>query len=99
MEFFAELRNQSVEHLGQVRFAILETDATLSILYYEDNEVKYGLLLFPDKYKAIKALPIDQPCACMFCGKIEEEVLAVDAFCPRCQHKKWALALNTKRIS
>jgi uncharacterized membrane protein YcaP (DUF421 family) len=99
MEFFAELRNQSVEHLGQVRYALLETDATLSILYYSDHEVKYGLPLFPDKYKAIKALPINQPCACMFCGRVEEELASVDAVCPRCHHKEWALALNTKRIS
>lgn len=99
MEFFAELRNQSVEHLGQVRYALLETDATLSLLYYEDNEVKYGLPLFPDKYKAIKALPVNHPSACMFCGRVVEELTTVDAICPRCHHKEWALALNTKRIS
>jgi uncharacterized membrane protein YcaP (DUF421 family) len=99
MEFFAELRNQSVEHLGQVRFALLETDATLSILYYPDEEVKYGLPLFPDKYKSLKTLPNNKPCACMFCGKIEEQLSTVDMMCPRCKHQEWTLALKTKRIS
>lgn len=99
MEFFAELRNQSVEHLGQVRLALIETDATLSILYYNDNEVKFGLPLFPDKYKPIKALPVDHPCACMFCGKIEVNLPSIHMACSRCNHHEWALALNTTRIS
>jgi len=99
MEFFAELRNQSVEHLGQVRYALLEIDATLSVLFYPDDDVKYGLPLFPSQYKAIKTLPINKPCACMFCGRVEEELIAIDAVCPRCHHNEWALALNTKRKS
>lgn len=98
MEFFAELRNQSVEHLGQVRYALLETDATLSILYYADEDVKYGLPLFPDKYKQLTTLPDNKPCACMFCGKIEQQLSAVDMICPRCNHHEWAIAMNTHRI-
>ncbi|WP_049065480.1 DUF421 domain-containing protein, partial [Acinetobacter seifertii] len=47
-EFFSEMRQQNVEHLGQVRTALLESDGILSLLYYEDEDVKWGLPLFPD---------------------------------------------------
>src|SRR5690606_18153319 len=32
-EFFMELRQQSVEHLGQVRLAILEVDGNISLFF------------------------------------------------------------------
>src|SRR5690554_7857574 len=31
-EFFAELRNHSIEHLGQVRFPLLEVDGTVGFI-------------------------------------------------------------------
>ncbi|MFW2780260.1 DUF421 domain-containing protein, partial [Acinetobacter baumannii] len=37
-EFFSEMRQQNVEHLGQVRTALLESDGILSLLYYEDED-------------------------------------------------------------
>jgi uncharacterized membrane protein YcaP (DUF421 family) len=42
-EFFTELRLKSVEHLGQVRKAYLETTGDASVYYYEDKDVRYGL--------------------------------------------------------
>ena len=38
-EFFMELRVNSVEQLGQVRLAILETNGQISVFYYPDEEV------------------------------------------------------------
>lgn len=46
-EFFAELRNHSIEHLGQVEIALLETDGTISIMRYDREHTRYGLPLFP----------------------------------------------------
>ena len=37
-EFFAEMRQQGVEHLGQVRTGLLETDGNFSILLYTSKE-------------------------------------------------------------
>ncbi len=36
-EFFSEMRQQNVEHLGQLELApaLLESDGILSLLYYE----------------------------------------------------------------
>ena len=99
MEFFTELRNQSIEHLGQVRYALLEPDASLSVLYYADDQVKYGLPLFPDKFKPIKDLPQNQPCACMYCGHVKWGLSTMDEVCPRCKHQKWTLAICTTRLT
>lgn len=40
------MRQQNVEHLGQVRTALLESDGILSLLYYEDEDVKWDFLYF-----------------------------------------------------
>lgn len=41
-EFFSELRIKSIEHLGQVQHAFIETSGEISVFYYKDEEVKYG---------------------------------------------------------
>lgn len=99
VEFFAELRNQSVEHLGQVRTAVLETDGTMSVLFYADDDVKFGLPLFPEVYKEADLSASDSVLACMHCGCIQQRNnIRKNSTCPRCKHGKWAKALNTKRI-
>lgn len=96
-EFFAELRNQNVEHLGQVRIGLLEVDGTISLLFYPDEDTKFGLPLFPDHYRAMNA-GTDHPVACMYCGYVCERLSDANTPCVRCQHRKWAVALNRKRI-
>lgn len=97
-EFFAELRNRSIEHLGQVRMALLEVDGTLSLLKYDNKDVRYGLPLFPNAYIKIDTMSEDPPYACMFCGKVMEELISADHICPRCDHREWTKALNTPYI-
>lgn len=41
-EFFMELRVNGIEHLGQIRLAIMETNGQISVYYFPDNEVKPG---------------------------------------------------------
>jgi uncharacterized membrane protein YcaP (DUF421 family) len=99
MEFFSELRNQSIEHLGQVRTALLETDGSMSVLFYEDSEVRYGLPLFPSDYTLVNPTATQEPVACMHCGYWTEVYLSPSTECPRCKRKKWTKAINTKRVS
>lgn len=95
MEFFSELRNLSIEHLGQVKMAVLETDGTMSVLKYKNEEVRYGLPLFPGHYIAIDPQQkLEGPVACMFCGYVID-LLALDKNCPKCNKDRWALAINT----
>lgn len=97
-EFFSELRQQNVEHLGQVRVGLIEPTGELSLFFYEDNEVKPGLPLIPavfgQKNKIIKTPGIY---ACTFCGNtaaINESA----AVCKVCKKEEWILALQKRRI-
>ncbi|HUH73240.1 MAG TPA: YetF domain-containing protein [Chitinophagales bacterium] len=97
-EFFGELRNQSIEHLGQVKIALLEVDGSLSILKFDHDHVKYGLPLFPNLYKEVKVDKIAGPYACMFCGNIVEKIDHTPYSCARCHSEKWSIAINNKYV-
>lgn len=96
MEFFAELRNESVEHLGQVRTAVLEIDGSISIIRYAPKELRYGLPLFPDDYKEIQLTEqVTGHFACMLCGRIET-VIRPNFKCPTCGRCRWTHAIRTE---
>lgn len=97
-EFFAELRNEGVSHVGQVQTAILETNGKLSIFFYPDTAVRPGLPVLPNLYNR-KSVDIAQPAlyACTNCGDCEE--LAHRAQCSRCGKDEWVLAIDNLRIT
>jgi uncharacterized membrane protein YcaP (DUF421 family) len=97
-EFFAELRMNSVEHLGQVKTAILETSGEISVYYYPDQEVRYGLPLLPDYYDNQSSLIVERGIyACTFCGNTCELNPGV-ATCQVCSKDVWISAMKTIRI-
>lgn len=97
-EFFLELRLKSIEHLGQVKYAYIETTGDISVYYYDDEEVKYGLpirpQLFSKKSKIIKEAGIY---ACTFCANTQE-IEPGGAECESCGKKEWVKAINTIRV-
>ena len=98
-EFFSELRVNSVEHLGQVKHAFIEPSGEVSIFYYEDEKVGYGLPILPSLFnKKNNIIPADGIYACTFCGHIEEQKPGTSK-CKICQREEWVEAINTKRIS
>ncbi|MEJ7780161.1 MAG: YetF domain-containing protein [Daejeonella sp.] len=98
-EFFAELRQQSISHLGQVEKAILETSGALSIYYYPDEKVKLGLPILPELFdKSIKRISNADYYACIFCGNVEKLAISAEHKCKKCGHNKWAKALKNCRI-
>jgi uncharacterized membrane protein YcaP (DUF421 family) len=99
-EFFAELRINGVSHLGQVEKAIIETNGGISVFYYEDKDIKYGLPILPgsldDRAKAIQQTG---NYACVFCG-YSEELSPVELYqCPECKKDEWVKASNKRRVS
>jgi len=96
-EFFAEMRQQGIEHLGQVRAGLLETDGEFSILLFKPEEVRYGLPLFPKKYKEVKQVESETYYACMYCGYVDH-ISKPDQQCSRCQCCRWAKAMNEQMI-
>ncbi|MHC0444612.1 DUF421 domain-containing protein [Flavobacterium sp. 3-218] len=98
-EFFAELRIKSIEHLGQVKHAFIETSGEISVFYYKDEEVGYGLPILPLLFEAkSKIIPKDGIYSCSFCGNTTEQKKGT-ATCQVCQKEEWVESINTKRIT
>ena len=90
---------QSIQHLGQVRTAILEPNGNVSFLFYEDNDVKPGLPVMPKLYKQKqKNISKKGDYACSFCGNIEH-INEGPKKCERCEKEEWVEAIDTCRLS
>lgn len=96
-EFFAEMRQQNIEHLGQVQTAILETNGTVSFFYYPDEEVKPGLPVLPKVYHQ-KSRQVERsgPYACTRCGQVES-LPPGQHQCFRCGQSEWVGAMQSRR--
>lgn len=98
-EFFSELRQQSISHLGQIDTAILETSGTLSVFFYTDDQVKPGLPILPELFaKKTKILQPNTNYACTFCGHVATVNEDSTFLCPNCNHEEWAAALHNCRV-
>jgi uncharacterized membrane protein YcaP (DUF421 family) len=96
-EFFSEMRQQSIEHLGQVRIAILETTGSMSFYYFEDTEVRPGLPVLPKLYRQRRTvLQKAGDYACTKCGRVEHIDAGAQA-CPRCGQREWVEAISSVR--
>ncbi|TKC10076.1 DUF421 domain-containing protein [Pedobacter polaris] len=98
-EFFSELRLKSVAHLGQVQLAIIETSGSISVFFYADTEVKYGLPILPslfcDKHTEIKHKGYY---SCSFCGFTAQLSASEKTVCEVCKKSEWVKSLNVTRI-
>ncbi|MCO8103297.1 DUF421 domain-containing protein [Acinetobacter indicus] len=96
-EFFAEMRQQGVEHLGQVRVGLLENDGKFSILFFSNDQVRYGLPLFPKACQEITEVKPHTHYACVYCG-YTDFLQSAEQICPRCASCHWTEAINTLRV-
>lgn len=98
-EFFSELRRSNVEHLGQVRNAIIETSGGISIFYYADEDVKPGLPIIPaDFNKRSRKIEKTGMYSCTFCGYTQGQK-AGTAQCPACHKDEWVKSIKTHRLA
>lgn len=99
-EFFAEMRQHSVSHLGQIEIALIEVTGEISLFYYRDEDVKYGLPILPHLY-------LEQHCqimkkdiySCSFCGHTETIEETDKHLCTVCRKDKWVKSINITRIT
>lgn len=99
-EFFAELRLRGVSHLGQIQTAIIETNGGISVFFYPDEEIKYGLPIMPDTFDTeTKKIPAADYYACTFCGYTEKIEPISKHICSRCKKNGWVKASKKKRVS
>lgn len=98
-EFFAELRLKGVSHLGQVEKAIIETNGGISIFFYDEKNVQYGLPIMPDTLMhQVKKISAANQYACVFCGYTEKLQPVNRHKCPECDKDLWVKADNKKRV-
>lgn len=98
-EFFSELRVKSIEHLGQIKNAFIEPSGEISVFYYDDKDVKFGLPILPSLFNhKNKFIPKKGIYSCTFCGHTVEQNTAT-ATCNVCKKDEWVAAINTKRIT
>lgn len=99
-EFFAELRLKGISHLGQVENAIIETNGGISVFFYEDKDIRYGLPILPGSLDyQTKKINKAGHYACVFCGNTEKIEPASHYTCSVCKKDKWVEASNKKRIN
>ncbi|MCS2158476.1 DUF421 domain-containing protein [Scandinavium sp. H11S7] len=99
-EFFMELRLSGIEHLGQVKRAIMETNGQISVYFFSDDEVKAGLPILPGEcVERFKTMPEENDYACTRCSAIFHMHAGDHQKCPRCAHPEWTKASRAKRIT
>ncbi|MCU5775294.1 DUF421 domain-containing protein [Erwiniaceae bacterium BAC15a-03b] len=97
-EFFMELRQEGVEHIGQVRLALIEVDGQLSTYFYSHDDVRPGLSVLPPEHRHdVIRVPEAGLYACNHCGLTTQIAAQQTLSCPRCQRESWSLALITRR--
>lgn len=98
-EFFTELRLKSIEHLGQVKKAYLETTGDVSVYFFEDKDVLPGLPITPELFaEKAQLIIIPDLYACSKCGKTKQLNEGMHS-CPVCENKEWVKAINTRRVT
>jgi uncharacterized membrane protein YcaP (DUF421 family) len=100
-EFFAQLRQNHVTHLGQVELAIIETNGAISIYFYPDDKVQFGMPVLPHLCN-IKLTELSKPgmYACTYCGQVvRTKEFTKELACTECSKKEWIEAIDTKRIT
>ena len=98
-EILSDLRQKGVTHLGQVDAAYVEASGEISVFFLPDEEVTYGLPMWPELFEA-QATHIRKPgfYSCGYCGYTEKIESTNRHECVVCKHDKWVRAINEKRV-
>jgi uncharacterized membrane protein YcaP (DUF421 family) len=98
-EFFAYLRKDHIEHLGQIKSAFLEVNGTISVFFYPDDEVKPGLPILPESLSnCFTKIPKDGYHSCSRCGFTQVLKENDEIVCPNCNYNKWVASIDSRRI-
>ncbi|SHK96021.1 DUF421 domain-containing protein [Hymenobacter psychrotolerans] len=99
-ELFGELRQRQIEHLGQVRRAYIEATGDISVYFFEDEETRPGMPIWPERLeKSLRRAEKAGAYACACCGHVQELARGNPAQCTSCQNDAWLEACEAKRIA
>jgi uncharacterized membrane protein YcaP (DUF421 family) len=91
---FAQLRGESLEHLGQVRRLYMEANGTFSLV--EEEQPQPGLSLVPgwdDDFRQLQPVAVGK-FACGKCGQVQAAPAPPPTACPQCQARQWESAVE-----
>jgi uncharacterized membrane protein YcaP (DUF421 family) len=91
---FAQLRSESLEHLGQVRRLYMEANGTFSLV--EEDEPKPGLSVIPgwdEGFREIQPVAAGK-FACLACGEVIDAPQKPAQECPHCHAHDWQPAVE-----
>lgn len=98
-ELYSQLRLHSVSHLGQIDEAIIETNGEVSVFYFPEEQVRFGLPILPSLCtNKFDKIPEQGHYSCSYCGYTTEFTQGSSVNCPCCKKQEWLKAINHKRI-
>lgn len=98
-EFFSDLRLKNISQLGQVQSAYVEASGEISVFFFADQEVKYGLNILPEKLKErSNEITVEAMYSCSFCGYTELLLPGNTHKCPDCGKQEWTKSSKNKRV-
>jgi uncharacterized membrane protein YcaP (DUF421 family) len=106
-ELFEQLRLRSVEQLGEVKAAYLETNGMISVFKEPDEKVRRGLSIEPPwdvreppQVRAGDRVAMAGHLACSRCATVIEPPAGAPApSCARCEGRVWHAAAQRGRVS
>ena len=99
-ELLSELRLKGVSQLGQVENVIEEVSGELSVFFFPDAEVKYGLPIMPDALKrTTNQINKEGYYSCNFCGYTEIKTPGNISACPVCKTVEWMPSSDKRRVN
>lgn len=99
-ELFGELRQQQVEHLGQLKAVYSEATGQMSLFFFEDADVCPGLSIIPEQLRqASETVTCTGPHACATCGHVQHLRPTAAFCCPICREKRWLPACTARRVT
>lgn len=99
-ELLSELRVKGVSQLGQVETAIEEMSGDISVFFYEDEKVKFGLPIMPDSCdKKSKYIKKEGFHSCEYCGFTEVKQVGAGGKCKVCKKEQWIPSSNKIRVT
>ena len=97
-ELFGELRQQQVEHLGQVRRAYMEATGNLSAYFYAPDAAAPGLPIWPERLaQSQHRVEAAGAHACCKCGEVRELTRGEAVTCAVCQGRGWVPVCTAQR--
>ena len=98
-EYLPDLRVNGITQMGQVKHAFIEASGEISLVYYHDEEVKFGLPIIPKLYdRQQQEISEEGFYACVYCANTEKLQPSPRLNCKVCNRTMWVKANNEKRI-